>query len=98
MSEKRRNSGLKDSSHVAASTSGMMIEVGLSELDATVAQGTCARRVGDPTHVVAASGFELPSGEDVISGEKLSQRSKYYPSHSVGKMLEDFFKLNPPTV
>ena len=76
----------------------MMTEIGVSELDAMVDQMTCAWRVGAPTLRIAVSAFELPPSEELVSGEKVFQPTKYYPSQSAKTLLKDPFELNIPTV
>ena len=95
-SEKKSSGG--ESNHGAASTSGMAIDFGLSEMDAKVSQGLSAGRFGAPTPCDATWGFELPSKQEMVSGEKTFKRSKYCPRESAKTLLKDFFELYPPTI
>ena len=71
---KRRKSSGEESFRVATSTTGMMTETGLSEMDATVGQGKTAGRVDLPRSFDAALRFELPPREELACREKFFNR------------------------
>ena len=98
MTEKRRKSSAGEYSRVAASTSGMMTELGFSHMDAMVGHDTSAIPVGATTLGEAALGFELPPKEKFVSGKEFSQWSKIYPSQSTKTLFQDIFELNLPTI
>ena len=84
-----------ESSRVVASTSGMVTEIGFPKMDAMFGQGISAGHVGAPMLYDAALGFELPPREKLVSGEKFSKRSKFYPSQSAQTLLKDVSTLIP---
>ena len=63
-SDKRKKSSGRKRSRVAASTSGMVTEIGLPEMVAKVGQRTSGGSVGVPMFCDATLGFELPPREE----------------------------------
>ena len=96
-SKQSRDSG-EAGGRVAASIIGMVTEIGPSEMDAMVLQGTSGRRVGALRLCDATSAFKLPPREELVSGKKFSERSNLYACQSAKTWLRDFFELISPTV
>ena len=65
-----------------ASVEGASTDIGLSDIDAIIGQGTSTGKIKPTWFSSRNTNVELPLRVELAAQEKFSQRAKYYPSQS----------------
>ena len=75
-----------------------MTEIGLSELEATIVQGSFTAGIGDPLFDRGNVGVDVTPREELVGHVNVCQRRKYYPNQSAKTLLKGSFELSFPTI
>ena len=89
---------LGSSFKTVATVEGESTDIGLSDIDAMIGQGTSTGKIGPTGFFSRNMKVEMPPREGLAAQERFSQKAKFYPSQSAKTLLEDFFEINASPV